>query len=338
MNFSGYFLIVSDFIKWSKENNISVNPRGSGAASVVAWGLGITNLDPIRFGLLFERFLNPERVSMPDFDIDFCQERRGEVINYVRRKYGEGKVGQIITFGKLQAKAVVKDVARALGLGYNYANYITSLIPFNAVRPVTLQEAIDKVNELNNAYTGNDLYNFEALINVDTRYLKLLDKWQSQNYIKIQQILNNINIKGEQLNLIKELDNKQDIQDYIDIIKSESTYQKVISYCQKLNLDSLASEFQQMHDEYQDLISNRKAQIQDVIKTALELEGLHRHVSVHAAGIVIGRQNLIDTIALYKDKNSEIPVVQYSMKYLEAAGLIKFDFWAYRLLQLFLNV
>ncbi|SPM46110.1 DNA polymerase III subunit alpha [Orientia tsutsugamushi] len=326
MNFSGYFLIVSDFIKWSKENNISVNPRGSGAASVVAWGLGITNLDPIRFGLLFERFLNPERVSMPDFDIDFCQERRGEVINYVRRKYGEGKVGQIITFGKLQAKAVVKDVARALGLGYNYANYITSLIPFNAVRPVTLQEAIDKVNELNNAYTGNDLYNFESLINVDTRYLKLLDKWQSKNYIKIQQILNNINIKDEQLNLIKELDNKQDIQDYIDIIKSESTYQKVISCCQKLNLDSLASEFQQMHDEYQDLISNRKAQIQDVIKTALELEGLHRHVSVHAAGIVIGRQNLIDTIALYKDKNSEIPVVQYSMKYLEAAGLIKFDF------------
>jgi DNA polymerase-3 subunit alpha len=122
MDFAGYFLIVSDFIKWSKSNDIPVGPgRGSGAGSVVAWSLLITDLDPIKFGLLFERFLNPERISMPDFDIDFCQEGRDEVIKYVRSKYGDNKVGQIITFGKMQAKAVIKDVARVLCLRYEFA-------------------------------------------------------------------------------------------------------------------------------------------------------------------------------------------------------------------------
>ena len=117
MGFSGYFLIVADFIKWAKAQTIPVGPgRGSGAGSVAAWALAITDLDPLRFGLLFERFLNPERVSMPDFDIDFCQDRRDEVINYVRREYGADRVAQIITFGKLQAKAAVRDVGRVLGL------------------------------------------------------------------------------------------------------------------------------------------------------------------------------------------------------------------------------
>ena len=119
MNFSGYFLIVSDFIKWAKNNEIPVGPgRGSGAGSIIAWSLQITDLDPIRFGLLFERFLNPERVSMPDFDIDFCQSRRDEVIDYVQKKYGTDYVAQIITFGKLQARAVLKDVGRVLQMPY----------------------------------------------------------------------------------------------------------------------------------------------------------------------------------------------------------------------------
>ena len=117
MGFPGYFLIVADFIRWAKDQDIPVGPgRGSGAGSVVAWSLTITDLDPLRYGLLFERFLNPERVSMPDFDIDFCQERRGEVIDYVRRKYGDGQVAQIITFGTLQARAVVRDVGRVMQL------------------------------------------------------------------------------------------------------------------------------------------------------------------------------------------------------------------------------
>jgi DNA polymerase-3 subunit alpha len=115
MGFPGYFLIVADFIQWAKEHGIPVGPgRGSGAGSVVAWALTITDLDPLRFGLLFERFLNPERVSMPDFDIDFCQDRRDEVIRYVQDKYGRDRVAQIITFGKLQARAVLRDVGRVL--------------------------------------------------------------------------------------------------------------------------------------------------------------------------------------------------------------------------------
>jgi DNA polymerase-3 subunit alpha len=143
MGFPGYFLIVSDFIKWAKSNGIPVGPgRGSGAGSLVAWALLITDLDPIRFDLLFERFLNPERVSMPDFDVDFCQERRGEVIRYVRDKYGADSVAMIITFGTLQAKAVVRDVGRVMQMPYGQVDRLAKLIPFNPAKPPTLDEAI----------------------------------------------------------------------------------------------------------------------------------------------------------------------------------------------------
>jgi DNA polymerase-3 subunit alpha len=233
MNFQGYFLIVSDFIRWSKENGIAVGPgRGSGAGSIVAWCLQITDLDPIKFGLLFERFLNPERISMPDFDIDFCQERREEVISYVRKKYGEGRVGQIITFGKLQAKAVIKDVSRVLGLSYTIADYLTELVPFNAVNPVTLSQAINEVAELRDAAKGNGLYN----LNGDNELIK------------------------------------------------------------------------------------------QVLEAALVLEGLHRHSSTHAAGIVIANEDMIESVPLCRDNNSDMLIVQYSMKYCELSGLIKFDF------------
>ncbi len=233
MKFAGYFLIVSDFIKWSKENNINVGPgRGSGAGSIIAWSLLITDLDPIRFGLLFERFLNPERISMPDFDIDFCQERREEVINYVRQKYGDKRVAQIITFGKLQAKAVIKDVSRVLGLRYEIAEYLTELVPFNAVNPVTLEQALSDVAELKQAHSGKGLYNFDT-------------------------------------------DNEL---------------------------------------------------VKQVLDTALVLEGLNRHCSVHAAGIVISGTELLDIVPLYKDQNSDMSIIQYSMKYAELAGLVKFDF------------
>jgi DNA polymerase-3 subunit alpha len=233
MNFSGYFLIVSDFIKWAKKENITVGPgRGSGAGSIVAWSLLITDVDPIRFGLLFERFLNPKRVSMPDFDIDFCQERREEVIEYVRNKYGHQRVGNIITFGKLQAKAAIKDVARVLGMRFDLANYITDLVPFNAVTPVTLSQALKEIPELAYAYLGKGLFKIDG------------DK-----------------------NLIKQ-----------------------------------------------------------VLDTALALEGLCRHVSVHAAGIVIAGKDLVEIVPLYKDQNSDSLIIQYSMKMAEEAGLVKFDF------------
>ncbi len=144
MGFPGYFLIVSDFIKWAKEQGIPVGPgRGSGAGSLVAWSLLITDLDPLRFDLLFERFLNPERVSMPDFDIDFCQERRGEVIRYVRDKYGADSVAMIITYGTLQAKAVVRDVGRVMQMPYGQVDRLAKLIPFNPADPPKLREAID---------------------------------------------------------------------------------------------------------------------------------------------------------------------------------------------------
>ena len=143
MGFPGYFLIVADFIKWSKKNNIPVGPgRGSGAGSLVAWALTITDLDPIRFNLIFERFLNPERISLPDFDIDFCQERRDEVISYVQDRYGDDKVAQIITFGTLQSRAVLRDVGRVLGLPYGQVDRICKLIPNNPANPTTLGEAI----------------------------------------------------------------------------------------------------------------------------------------------------------------------------------------------------
>lgn len=224
MGFMGYFLIVSDFIRWSKQEGIPVGPgRGSGAGSVVSWGLDITDVDPIKFGLLFERFLNPERVSLPDFDIDFCQARRDEVIRYVREKYGKEKVAHIITFGKLQARAVVRDVGRVLSLPYGQIDMIAKMIPFNAINPVSLAQAIDMEPELNNARKD------------DPKIAKLID-------------------------------------------------------------------------------------------ISLKLEGLHRHASTHAAGVVISRTNLQDTVPLYKNSKTNMPVIQYSMKYAEAAGLIKFDF------------
>ena len=233
MDFAGYFLIVSDFIKWSKLQGIMVGPgRGSGAGSVVAWSLLITDLDPLKFGLLFERFLNPERISMPDFDIDFCQERREEVINYVRHKYGNDRVGQIITFGKMQAKAVIKDVSRVLGLPYKYAERLTELVPFNAVTPVTLNQAINEVKELGSAARGDGLYN----------------------------------------------------------------------------------------------LNGQEELLKQVLETSLVLEGLHRHASTHAAGIVIAGKDLVEILPVYQDQNSDMLVVQYSMKYAEIAGLIKFDF------------
>ncbi len=235
MKFAGYFLIVADFVQWSKKNNISVGPgRGSGAGSIVAWSLMITDLDPIKFGLLFERFLNPERISMPDFDIDFCQEKRAEVIQYVSQKYGEDRVGQIITFGKLQAKSVIKDVSRVLGLRYEISEQISELIPFNAVSPVTLKQAVKEVHELSKLYKGEES--------------------------KINQF------KGNE-KLIKE-----------------------------------------------------------VLSASLELEGLNRHFSTHAAGIVISNKPILENIPIYKEPNSKMITVQYSMKYCELAGLIKFDF------------
>jgi len=142
MKFSGYFLIVSDYIKWAKSNNIPVGPgRGSGAGSLVAWCLSITDLDPIRFGLIFERFLNPDRISMPDFDIDFCQEGRDEVIKYVKDKY-PNKVAQIITFGKLQARMALRDIGRVLGLPYGRVDQLCKMIPFDPSRPLSLSESI----------------------------------------------------------------------------------------------------------------------------------------------------------------------------------------------------
>ena len=144
MGFSGYFLIVYDFIKWSKDNSIPVGPgRGSGAGSIAAWALKITDLDPIKWGLLFERFLNPERVSMPDFDIDFCQDRREEVIQYVRNRYGHDRVAQIITFGSLQAKAAIRDVGRVMEMPYGHIDKIAKLIPMIPANPMSIQEAIE---------------------------------------------------------------------------------------------------------------------------------------------------------------------------------------------------
>ncbi len=241
MNFEGYFLIVSDFVQWSRNNGIAVGPgRGSGVGSIVAWSLLITDLDPIFFGLIFERFLNPDRVSMPDFDIDFCQARREEVIEYVRKRYGNNRVAHIITFGSLQAKAAIKDVGRVLGLRFDIANTITNFIPFNAVKPTTIAEAIEQVHQLKALKDGQ----------------------------QIQEI---------------------PIGEYDDA------------------------------EEVLDLISK-------TLNTALILEGLPRHVSVHAAGVVISKQDLVKVVPLYKPTQDDIMVVQYSMKYAELAGLIKFDF------------
>jgi DNA polymerase-3 subunit alpha len=224
MNYSGYFLIVADFIKHAKSQGIPVGPgRGSGAGSLVAYALTITDLDPIRFGLLFERFLNPERVSMPDFDIDFCQDRRGEVIDYVQQRYGRDQVAQIITFGTLQARGVLRDVGRVLQMPYGQVDKLTKLVPQNPAAPVTLAAAIASEPKL-----------------------------------------------------------------------------------------------QAFRDE--DAVVARAFDI------AQRLEGLTRHASTHAAGIVIGDRPLSELVPLYRDPKSDMPVTQFNMKWVEPAGLVKFDF------------
>jgi len=224
MGFSGYFLIVSDFIKWAKSHGIPVGPgRGSGAGSLVAWALTITDLDPLRFGLLFERFLNPERVSMPDFDIDFCQERREEVIRYVQNKYGEDRVAQIITFGTLQARAVLRDVGRVMQLPLGLVDRLAKMVPNNPAAPVTLAQAIEIEPRLQQA---------------------------------------------------------------------------------KRDDESVAA----------------------LLETALRLEGLYRNASTHAAGVVIGDRPLTELVPLYQDPRSDLPATQFNMKWVESAGLVKFDF------------
>jgi DNA polymerase-3 subunit alpha len=224
MGFPGYFLIVSDFIKWAKNHGIPVGPgRGSGAGSLVAWALTITDLDPLRFGLLFERFLNPERVSMPDFDIDFCQERREEVIDYVQDRYGKDRVAQIITFGTLQARAVLRDVGRVLQMPLGQVDRLAKMVPANPANPVTLAQAVELEPRLKEARDSD-------------------------------------------------------------------------------------------------------ANVAALLETALELEGLYRNASTHAAGIVIGDRPLIELAPLYQDPRSSIPASQFNMKWVEAAGLVKFDF------------
>ena len=157
MGFPGYFLIVADFIKWAKDNGIPVGPgRGSGAGSVVAWALTITDLDPIKLGLLFERFLNPERVSMPDFDIDFCETRRGEVIRYVQQKYGEDHVAQIITFGKLKARAVLRDCGRILQMSYGQVDRLCKMIPNHPTDPWTLPRALNGAADFKREYQNDN--------------------------------------------------------------------------------------------------------------------------------------------------------------------------------------
>jgi DNA polymerase-3 subunit alpha len=222
--FAGYFLIVADFIQWAKRQGIPVGPgRGSGAGSVVAWSLTITDLDPLRFGLLFERFLNPERVSMPDFDIDFCQDRRDEVIRYVQQKYGRDRVAQIITFGKLQARAVLRDVGRVLGMPYGQVDRLCKLVPNNPAHPVTLDKAIAAEPVLQQQRDGDEA-------------------------------------------------------------------------------------------------------VARLMRIALKLEGLYRHASTHAAGVVIGDRPLAELVPLYRDPRSDMPATQFNMKWVEPAGLVKFDF------------
>ncbi|SEJ14078.1 DNA polymerase III, alpha subunit [Sphingomonas sp. OV641] len=224
MGFPGYFLIVADFIQWAKSHDIPVGPgRGSGAGSAVAWALTITDLDPLQLGLLFERFLNPERVSMPDFDIDFCETRRGEVIRYVQEKYGRDQVAQIITFGKLKARAVLKDTGRVLQMSYGQVDRLAKLVPNHPTDPWTLKRAIDGVAELHREYANDN-------------------------------------------------------------------------------------------------------QVRHLLDLAMQLEGLPRHSSTHAAGVVIGDRPLAQLVPLYRDPRSDMPVTQFDMKYVEGAGLVKFDF------------
>ena len=224
MGFAGYFLIVADFIKWAKANDIPVGPgRGSGAGSITAWSLLITDLDPIELGLLFERFLNPERVSMPDFDIDFCETHRDKVITYVQSKYGRDRVAQIITFGRLKARAVLKDTGRVLQMSYGQVDRLAKLIPNHPTEPWDLKRALNGVSELAAEYQNDD-------------------------------------------------------------------------------------------------------GVRRLFDLAMKLEGLPRHASTHAAGVVIGDRPLDELVPLYRDPRSDMPVTQFDMKYVEAAGLVKFDF------------
>ncbi len=224
MGFPGYFLIVADFIKWAKENGIPVGPgRGSGAGSLVAYALLITDLDPLRYSLLFERFLNPERVSMPDFDIDFCMDRREEVIRYVQEKYGRDKVGQIITFGALLSKAAVRDVGRVLQMPYGQVDRLSKMIPVEGVKPVSIEKALADEPRL------------------------------------------------------REEANAEEVVD------------RLLTYAQ-------------------------------------QVEGLLRNASTHAAGVVIGDRPLDELVPLYQDPRSDMPATQFNMKWVEQAGLVKFDF------------
>jgi DNA polymerase-3 subunit alpha len=224
MGFPGYFLIVADFIKWAKEQGIPVGPgRGSGAGSAVAWALTITDLDPIRLGLLFERFLNPERVSMPDFDIDFCETRRGEVIRYVQAKYGSDHVAQIITFGKLKARAVLRDCGRILQMSYGQVDRLCKMVPNHPTDPWPLPRALNGAADFKREY-----------------------------------------------------DNDKEVKRLVDL--------------------------------------------------AMQLEGLPRNSSTHAAGVVIGDRPLAQLVPLYRDPRSDMPVTQFDMKYVESSGLVKFDF------------
>ncbi|MEP0520843.1 MAG: DNA polymerase III subunit alpha [Hyphomicrobiales bacterium] len=224
MKYPGYFLIVADFIKWAKIHDVPVGPgRGSGAGSLVAWSLTITDIDPLRFSLLFERFLNPERVSMPDFDIDFCQEKRDQVIRYVQERYGSAQVAQIITFGTLQARAVLRDVGRVLQMPYGQVDRLCKMVPSTPANPITLKEAIATESSLREAAEEEDV-------------------------------------------------------------------------------------------------------VAKLFSIATRLEGLYRHASTHAAGIVIGDRPLEQLVPLYRDPRSDMPVTQYNMKWVEQAGLVKFDF------------
>jgi DNA polymerase III subunit alpha len=224
MKYAGYFLIVADFIQWAKAQGIPVGPgRGSGAGSLVAYALTITDLDPIRFDLIFERFLNPERITMPDFDVDFCQERRDEVVRYVQERYGRECVAQIITFGTLQARGVLRDVGRVLQMPYGQVDRLCKLVPQNPANPISLKRAID-----------------------------------------------------DEPRLQAERDRDPLIARAFDI--------------------------------------------------AQKLEGLHRHASTHAAGVVIADRPLAELVPLYRDPKSLMPVTQFNMKWVEPAGLVKFDF------------
>ncbi|MEB3415186.1 DNA polymerase III subunit alpha [Alteriqipengyuania sp. WL0013] len=224
MGFPGYFLIVADFIKWAKDNGIPVGPgRGSGAGSLVAWALTITDLDPLKLGLLFERFLNPERVSMPDFDIDFCETRRGEVIRYVQAKYGADHVAQIITFGKMKARAVLRDCGRILQMSYGHVDRLCKMVPNHPTDPWTLPRALNGAAEFKREYSNDN-------------------------------------------------------------------------------------------------------EVKRLVDLALQLEGLPRNSSTHAAGVVIGDRPLARLVPLYRDPRSDMPVTQFDMKYVESSGLVKFDF------------